>query len=321
MIQTMQINHGQNDWSHLPKNVPSFAPTARLQAPSFAPSHVVPPSIYAQSRAAPIQAPTYGPSAFPSARALPAQACAMAAPAFAPAQATYSQAPRFSPSQVAASRARTRAPGYAYPSPSRAKSRAAKPKYSFHGGILPRGILGSGYIIRVVHCELAFEGAEYNDSDLVKTPGGDYCIKHRILIIVACYDDHFIALPLFTNSGNGLGKKRAKDEWVSLRDHRSQGAFEKLSIHDPIVTKELYDRVPLYRTNTVCHLAYPVARKFDHPATMEGRLDERSTKHLVELYLSHAKQAQAQLAQAPLSKTEDEKQGYVNFQPSHQAAT
>ncbi|EKD16049.1 hypothetical protein MBM_06060 [Drepanopeziza brunnea f. sp. 'multigermtubi' MB_m1] len=42
--------------------------------------------------------------------------------------------------------------------------------------------------------------------------------KFRRLIILDCYVDHCVAIPLFTNNGAGLKKKVAKGEWVGVRD-------------------------------------------------------------------------------------------------------
>ena len=38
--------------------------------------------------------------------------------------------------------------------------------------------------------------------------------KVRHMIVIECYEDHYIAVPLFTHNGRGLTRKRQPDEYI-----------------------------------------------------------------------------------------------------------
>jgi hypothetical protein len=113
---------------------------------------------------------------------------------------------------------------------------------------------------------------------------GPVFTKVRKMIVVAVYYSHYTALPLYTHNGNGLQGKSVPDEFVSLKDHRSQAPFTPLSKHSALTTETMVPGVNPMSPMATVHLTYPVSRQYDIPSTPEGQLDEASTKTLIGLY-------------------------------------
>lgn len=100
--------------------------------------------------------------------------------------------------------------------------------------------------------------------------------------MVALFDDHYIAVPLYSYKGDGLTEKKA-DEYVSVQDHRA-GTIKPQSRHGLLFTGNLESHVDHYEPMTSAHFAYPVARKYKLPVVYEGELCADSTKLLLQLY-------------------------------------
>ena len=112
--------------------------------------------------------------------------------------------------------------------------------------------------------------------------GGVIHTKFRKFIVVALFDDHYLAVPLYSYNGDGLIEKKA-DEYVSIQDHRSD-PIKPQSRHGLLYTGNLESHVAHYEPMTSAHFAYPVARKYKLPVVYEGELRADSTKLLLRLY-------------------------------------
>ncbi len=108
--------------------------------------------------------------------------------------------------------------------------------------------------------------------------------KYRKMIVIALYETHYLAIPLYTHNGNGVAHKSKPDEYISVRDHRSPGPFSIQTVHGELVTDQVNAGIHPYDPNSLAHITYPVARKYDLPLIVEGQLGKRSAKHLWSLY-------------------------------------
>ena len=155
----------------------------------------------------------------------------------------------------------------------------------------PREFYRPGIIIRAALHEEEAMGA---NSTLTTAKATSKCItpsQHgnifsvpRKMIVVATFEKHYIAIPLFTHNGRGLAHKNA-EEYISVRDHRDGWAdFQALSEHGMLMTEFLHDGVDLFDRMSTAHITYPLSRKYDYPVIHEGHLERDAIKHLIMLY-------------------------------------
>ena len=147
-----------------------------------------------------------------------------------------------------------------------------------------------GVIIRAPVHQQDYRGASREtevtgipDQHITKSRYGDIYSKIRKMIVVACYEDHFVAVPLYTHNGNGLRYKKRPDEFISVRDHRNTGQSQPLSKNGTLTTKELSSSVQFYDNATTAHITYPVSRNYNLDSTPEGYLEAASTQILINL--------------------------------------
>ena len=112
--------------------------------------------------------------------------------------------------------------------------------------------------------------------------GGAIHTKCRKLIVVALFDDHYIAVPVYSYNGNGIVRKHA-DEYVSVQDHRTE-LITPQSRHVVLYTAELEEHVDHYEPMSAAHFAFAVPRKYRLPVVYEGKLEAESTKHWLGLF-------------------------------------
>lgn len=155
---------------------------------------------------------------------------------------------------------------------------------------MPKESFKPGTIIRAVLHEQDFQGvagaSDITRADRFRTDSvhGPIYTKTRKMIVLATFEDNYIAVPLYTHNGRGLEKKVKPQEFVSVRDHRAPGSFTPLSVHDPLVTKHLNAGIEPYHVKTAVHITYPVSRKYTLPVVQEGFLEEESVQYLATLF-------------------------------------
>ena len=115
--------------------------------------------------------------------------------------------------------------------------------------------------------------------------------KYRHMIVIALYQDHYVAVPLYTHNGKGLEHKVKADEFVSVQDHRVPGEFKKLSIHQPIVTETMNAGVRYIDPKSTAHYTYPVSRKYGLPVVAEGQVKKVCLTSLTALVNNAANKA------------------------------
>ena len=124
------------------------------------------------------------------------------------------------------------------------------------------------------------------DTNTTKSQYGLIYTKVRHMIVVACFEAHYIAIPLFTHNGNGVRGKNP-DEYISLKDHRSKAPFQPLTHHGFLLTKFLTEQTQTFHTLSTAHFTYPLSRKYTLPVYHEGHLQMASTKKLIELFTQY----------------------------------
>lgn len=114
---------------------------------------------------------------------------------------------------------------------------------------------------------------------------GPIFTKYRKMIVVACHEDNYVAIPLYTHNGKGLVNKARPDEFISVKDHRDKDEdWKRLSTWEPLVTEYVREGIDPYEPKTTAHLAYPVSRSYRLPVVKEGWLEAASAKYMKDLY-------------------------------------
>lgn len=162
---------------------------------------------------------------------------------------------------------------------------------------LPKESFKPGTIFRAVLHEPDFKGVagatNFTEIDRFRTTDtvhGPIYTKTRKMIVLATFQDNYIAVPIYTHNGRGLEGKTKPEEFVSVRDHRARGPFTQLSVHRPLVTEHLNEGIEPFHVKAAVHITYPVSRKYTLPVVQEGRLKKESVELLASLFSDHMSQ-------------------------------
>ena len=155
---------------------------------------------------------------------------------------------------------------------------------------IPKEYYKPGMIIRAALHEQDLNArnrrSEITEADRFRseTRFGTIFTKYRKMIVVEKYEDHYIALPLYTHNGKGLEWKARPEEYVSIKDHRQKGDFKPLSRHPALVTEAINDGIDPFDAKSTAHLTYTVSRNYNLPVVHEGQLTRNSFKLLIDLF-------------------------------------
>ncbi|KAF6228096.1 hypothetical protein HO133_007824 [Letharia lupina] len=108
--------------------------------------------------------------------------------------------------------------------------------------------------------------------------------ENRFMVVVVLGTDTYIALPFYTHAGTGTAYKQAKDEYVSVQDHREPEKCIRQGRVDVVRTLVLKEHVKTLHEFTTAHLGNPVSRKYRLPIAHQGRLTDEDTESLVSLF-------------------------------------
>ncbi|KAL8828024.1 MAG: hypothetical protein Q9170_006775 [Blastenia crenularia] len=145
------------------------------------------------------------------------------------------------------------------------------------------------------NASVASASSEATLAEKYTTPSrfGTIFTKYRKMIVVACHQDNYVAIPLYTHNGKGLIHKARPDEFVSVRDHRdkdksndkeAKDEWQRLSKWEPLVTEYVKEGIDIFERKTTAHLAYPVSRRYALPVVNEGWLRGSSLRVMRDLY-------------------------------------
>lgn len=130
-------------------------------------------------------------------------------------------------------------------------------KSEFRAGVIICALLHEqDYIVTSSKSSITTMDKNRTDSRL-----GPIYSKWRKMIVLKLNEDHYTAIPLFTHNGKGLEHKTAKDEYVSIRDHRAKDVTPQLSSHKPLRTASISNRVELFSPLSTAHITYALPRK------------------------------------------------------------
>ncbi|MCJ1452279.1 hypothetical protein MMC28_002621 [Mycoblastus sanguinarius] len=157
-----------------------------------------------------------------------------------------------------------------------------------------------GMIIRApLHQEDYNEGASLasgrsnvtqSNTDISTTKYG-VCVhtKERIHIVVALFDHHYLAIPLYTHNGNGFEEKDNQAEFVYVHDKLrcTKQPFKEKPPKNPhgslnaLLNSDM--NIPTYHRLSGAHITRLVSRSYDLKVKYEGKLATESTKKLLDL--------------------------------------
>lgn len=160
-----------------------------------------------------------------------------------------------------------------------------------------------GTVILADHFEEAYGNGSVlaNEKSIIRVPGQkDISKKARFFIILTAHAETYISLPVYSHNGNGTKNKRKPEEYVSIRDHRATSEAASQSIHEPVVTAEM-SGCSVLSSNSVIHLAYPVARKYIIPIKPVGRLNRSSISRLIQLFRGYMPAKIAEVSESIVS--------------------
>ncbi|KAL8782994.1 MAG: hypothetical protein Q9213_004951 [Squamulea squamosa] len=121
-----------------------------------------------------------------------------------------------------------------------------------------------------------------------ETRYGPIYTKCRKMIVLALFEDHYTAIPVFTHNGNGLDRKNKPEEFVSIKDHRARDESPPLSLNGQLVTDQMFKGSQLFDVKSTAHVTYALSRKYDLPCIKEGCLTKKSSNHLIKLFNAYA---------------------------------
>ena len=119
---------------------------------------------------------------------------------------------------------------------------------------------------------------------------GNIHTKVRPFIVVALHKSHYLAVPLYTHHGTGIGTKDP-NEYIYVHDkvraetgvscppHPNKKGWEALSA---VIDRD-DTNVPAYEPMSYAHFACPVPRRYGLPVSLEGNLENSSTIRLMAL--------------------------------------
>ncbi|KAL9000726.1 MAG: hypothetical protein Q9169_000762 [Polycauliona sp. 2 TL-2023] len=158
------------------------------------------------------------------------------------------------------------------------------------GHKLPKADFKPGMIIRALLHEQDYEASSSRSNVTVadkyrsNTKYGPIYTKSRKMIVLALFQDHYTAIPVFTHNGNGLDRKEKPGEFVSIKDHRAKFESPPLSLNGQLVTDTMFNGTHLFDVKSTAHVTYALSRRYDLPCVKEGYLTKKSSNHLIKLF-------------------------------------
>ncbi|KAI4102508.1 MAG: hypothetical protein L6R37_004335 [Teloschistes peruensis] len=156
------------------------------------------------------------------------------------------------------------------------------PKHEFRPGLIVRGL------VHEENYNTVFTRPSETDVSIHTTRWGSICPKWRPMIVLALYENHYTAVPMYTHRGKGIANKRAPEEYVSVKDCRIEGEQLPQGIHGWLDTENIVPLALPYPVTSTAHIPYPLSRKYDLPVAREGHLSRDSLKFLIDLYRDYA---------------------------------
>lgn len=125
-------------------------------------------------------------------------------------------------------------------------------------------------------------------------PPRKYHYKHRLFVVIACFQYHCVALPIYTHRGTGLEKKKHKDEYVSIRDEsapnpapaESKWPNLTMSTNEQLRGKAVNPLLRGMSDKAAVRITYPTSQDYACPCILVGRLENGSLGRLLQVFAS-----------------------------------
>ena len=135
-----------------------------------------------------------------------------------------------------------------------------------------------------LHTEDWHANAQPNYNTTVSKAFGPVYTKFRMMVVIAKYESHYTALPIYTHGGRGIDKKDAKWEFVSIRDPRQKRSFPDPGPNPPITVENMLTASTVIAAASFVHLPYIVSRIYELHIQPEGELGEKALVQLIALH-------------------------------------
>ncbi|KAI1747694.1 hypothetical protein F4782DRAFT_551844 [Xylaria castorea] len=118
-----------------------------------------------------------------------------------------------------------------------------------------------------------------NDPYNTATPFGIVYSKYRKMVVVKVFGEHCICLPIYSHNGQGFEGKTYITEHVSIRDTLDKHPEPPEGIHLGLLAVRNRDfHARIVRGRSSVKLSEFCSHRYDVPATMEGKLEDRDSE-------------------------------------------
>lgn len=135
-----------------------------------------------------------------------------------------------------------------------------------------------------MHSQTDSEMVSIGEVNMTATTFGTVYSKYRKMVVLTMSKegDSCTVLPIYSNNGKGLRNKRAKDEWMAIRDKADSNVQPSESCHKLIfaVRNESYGPANFISGTSNIHLTEAITHKFRNPVTFEGCLSQGMLPYL-----------------------------------------
>jgi hypothetical protein len=126
-----------------------------------------------------------------------------------------------------------------------------------------------------------FNPSDRHQMELASDPPRRILWKFRYMVVTAVFESHYLAAPIFTKSGNGIGNVPERDRpfYMSLKDHRLEEHANPTSY--PVLETESMEIATFLNPKSLVLFTCPVPLFMKHAVKFCGRLTPKSTAALL----------------------------------------
>jgi hypothetical protein len=181
------------------------------------------------------------------------------------------------------------------------QTKPMKPQELYGKRKLPNEYKAGLVICAATHeADFNLEPAEEHNRYRSNTVFGPVYSKERKYVLIHCYHNHAIALPIYTHGKKGLDSKPGflKDQYVSIRDIDVYPVAVRESSHEPIFSERLNEfcrpnvaKFHVMDPKSSIHIVYPSCHKYSTPCIIEGEIRHRDLTRLIDLFVEYGPKA------------------------------
>ncbi|OTB00896.1 hypothetical protein M426DRAFT_26125 [Hypoxylon sp. CI-4A] len=114
-----------------------------------------------------------------------------------------------------------------------------------------------------------------DDPHLTATPFGTVYSKFRKMVVVRCFAQHCLYVPIYTFNGKGLDGKDSQSEYVSIRDKTERNPAPDEGPHKGLrAVRDTHYAGTFIKGRSVIKMTEVCYHRYEAPATIEGRLED-----------------------------------------------